>query len=344
MRFHYHLLSITTLAFALALSGCSKEDHKDEKQAISLSSSPVSVKQVETVPAINQTEVVGTVQAVEKAEISSKITGNITVLTVDLGSSVARGDLIVELSAGEISAQVQQAKAQYEQAIRNLTREENLLKKQAATQESVKSYTDQKKIAEAAYNEARTMLEYTRITAPFAGIVTRKSASIGDLATPGKVLMHIEKQGALEVQTAIPEAMILKIHKGDTLPVYVPSTDQRLTGSVAEVSPTADPASRTAPIKLHLEPNPNLRSGQFARITLAIGEAQTIMVPESAIVLFGQMRKAFVVEDNRARLRFVKTGIVQDGNVEVLSGLEPGETVVVAGNEKLVDGQPVTIE
>lgn len=287
---------------------------------------------------------VGTVQAVEKAEISSKITGNITTLTVDLGSTVNQGDLLIELSAGEISAQVQQAKAQYEQAIRNLKREESLLKKQAATEESVKSFRDQKKIAEGSYNEALTMLEYTKITAPFAGIVTRKFASIGDLSTPGKPLIHIEKQGHLEVQTAIPEAMILKIQKGDILSVYIPSVELRLDGSVAEVSPTADPSSRTAPIKLEVKPNSKLRSGQFARISLVTGNSKTLIVQKSAIVAFGQMEKAFVLHNGAARLRLVRTGQVQGDKVEILSGLEEGDDVIVSNNQKLVDGQPVTIQ
>ncbi len=140
-----------------------------------------------------QVEVVGTVQAVEQAEISAKISGNIVAFPVDLGSRVKQGDLLAELNAGEISAQVRQAKAQLEQTRRNLEREENLLKKNAATPETVKSLEDTARIATAAYRETRTMLDYTRITAPFSGIITRKMANVGDLATPGKPLLQIEE-------------------------------------------------------------------------------------------------------------------------------------------------------
>lgn len=344
MRFINVSFIVIILAFTTLLTGCDKEKHHNSKQTKPLESISVSVAKVSSVLAPTQTEVVGTVQAVEKAEISSKITGNITTLTVDLGSTVKHGDLLIELSAGEISAQVQQAKAQYEKAVRNLKREESLLKKNAATVESVKSFRDQKKIAEGSYNEALTMLEYTKITAPFTGIVTRKFVGVGDLSTPGKPLIHIEKQGHLEVQTAIPEAMILKIQKGDILSVYIPSVQLRLAGSVAEVSPTADPSSRTAPIKLEIEPNPKLRSGQFARVTLVTGNTKTFIVPRDAIVPFGQMEKAFVVHDGTARLRLVRTGQVQGDNVEILSGLEENATVIIAKNQNLVDGQPVTIQ
>ena len=332
------------LVFVAWLTGCKHEEPQHRENTISLEAVPVSVAEVLAVLAAAQTEVVGTVQAVERAEISSKITGNITALTVDLGSVVQQGALLVELSAGEISAQVQQARAQYDQANRNLQREENLLKKQAATEESVKSFRDQKKIAEGSYNEALTMLEYTKITAPFSGIVTRKFANIGDLSTPGKPLLHLEKQGRLEIQTSIPEAMILKINKGDVLSVDVPSAELKLKATVAEVSPTADPSSRTAPIKLQIEPHPKLRSGQFARVSLITGSSMTLVVPRAAIVEFGQMEQVFVVEDNKARLRLIRTGQVQGESVEVLSGLQEGEDIIVAGHTRLIDGQPVTIQ
>lgn len=344
MRFFHFSFLVTILAVTLSLTSCNQEDQQKSKQTMVLPPAQVTVIRAETVIATDQAEVVGTLQAVEKAEISSKITGNITKLTIDLGSTVQKGELLAEISAGEISAQVQQAKAQYEQAKRNLKREENLLKKNAATQEGVKSYKDQRKIAEALYNEALTMLEYTKITAPFSGIVTRKFASTGDLATPGKPLIHIEKQGHLEVQTAIPEAMILTIQKGDSLSVYVPASDLRITGSVAEVSPTADPTSRTAPIKLKIDPNPKLRSGQFARITLVTGESKTLMIPKTAVVAFGQMQRVFVEQDGKARLRLVRTGIMTEETIEILSGLEEGDTIIVTGNQKLVDGQSVTVQ
>ena len=121
-----------------------------------------------------------------------------------------QGELLIELSAGEISAQVQQAKAQLEQARRNLAREEKLLKKNAATPQTVKSLRDSARIAEAAYKEASTMLDYSRITAPFSGIITKKIANSGDLATPGKPLLYMEQENNLQVLTDIPEAMILQ--------------------------------------------------------------------------------------------------------------------------------------
>lgn len=332
------------ISLALFLLGCEKEEGKTGGKIQALPAVDVSVDTVTKRIAANQVEIVGTVQAVESAEISAKISGNIIALPVDLGSRVKQGELLVELSAGEISARVQQAKAQLEQTKRNLLREENLLKKNAATPETVKSLQDSARIAEAAYRETLTMLDYARITAPFAGIITRKLANIGDLATPGKALLNIEEENNLQVLTDIPEAMILTIKKGDLLKVSIPSVDLSVEGTVAEVSPIADPSSRTAPIKLRISPDAKLRSGQFARVTLAMAQAETLTVPAESVVASGQMEKVFVVVDNTARLRLVRSGASHEGYIEILSGLAENETVVVAGNQMLQDGQPVVVK
>jgi RND family efflux transporter MFP subunit len=338
------LVTIINIAAFTLLLGCDKEGLHEGKKIQQQATAQVSVGKVIKRIAGNQVEVVGTVQAVEQAVISAKITGNIIVLPVELGSRVKSGELLAELSAGEISAQVQQGKAQLEQAKRNLAREENLLRKNAATLETVKSMEDSMRIADAAYRTTLTMLDFTKITAPFAGIVTRKLVNVGDLATPGKPLLHIEEENKLQVLTDIPEAMISKISKGDKLGIFVPSVDLRIEGTVAEVSPTADPSSRTSPIKLHIPNNPKLRSGQFARVALAMAQAETLAIPVKAMVPLGQMERVFVVVDGKARLRLVRSGTRSDAFIEILSGLAEGETVVLTGNDTLSDGQDVTIK
>ncbi|MBU1139478.1 MAG: efflux RND transporter periplasmic adaptor subunit, partial [Proteobacteria bacterium] len=96
--------------------------------------------------------------------------------------------------------------------------------------------------------------------------------------------------------------------------------------------------------KIKIPVGPDLRVGQFARVTLENTDEMTLVVPESAVITKGQMDLVFVVEENIARLRLIRTGAVYDGDVEILSGLDPGEFVVVRGADRLQDGQPLTIE
>jgi len=336
----YVILLACTL---LLLTGCKGGGHEKERTSPALSAVRVKVMAVSSASAQGQIEVLGTVEPVDKAVIAAKVTGTIARMPVRLGSSVKAGDLLVEITADEIAAKLRQAQTQLEQAKRNLDRESRLLAKNASTLETVKSMAEAHRMAQAAFGEAKTMAGYTSITAPFAGQITAKPANAGDLATPGLPLLVLENNRRLQVVTAVPEALVVNIHIGDRLAVRIPAADLVTTGTVAEVAPAADPASRTAPVKIDLDASPKLRSGQFARIALAGDGGQTIFVPAAALVPYGQMERVFVARDDKAELRLVRTGMRRGEMVEILSGLNPDEQVVVENNAHLVDGQPLDI-
>lgn len=341
MRFG-HLL----VAGLVALAGC-KGGHEGQP-APELPMVSVRVQEVRAESVRPQIEVVGTIRAAEQASIAPRISGQIIEMPVVLGSQVQKGDLLVRISAGELTAQVLQARAQLEQARRNLAREQRLQKEGASTLETVKSLQEQARIAEAAHEEVTTILGYATITAPFSGTITRKIVSVGDLASPGVVLLELENEKVLQVVAQVPEGLILKMRRGDILPVSVPVAGLRLNGEVAEVAPAADPFSRTAPVKINIAADTDLRSGQFARVTLSGPEEKSLAISEQAVFSFGQMEQVFLVEDTGtsriARLRLVRTGARTNGQVEILAGLEPGDRVVVTGVERLQDGQPLDVQ
>ena len=344
MNWNNRIIGTFLLCMITFFTGC---DHQ-EKQA--KTPPPLSVVTVDITTMKKETsychmEVVGTLEAVERASISSRISGQIVDLPVVLGSKVIKGDVLVKMSAGEISAKVLQAKAHLSQAKRNLEREENLLKQGASTQETVKKLEDINHIAQAAYNETQTMLDFTIIHAPFSGTITRKIVNIGDLASPGMVLLQIENGNRLQVVAQIPESLLLQISVGDHLPVKIPAAHLNITGEVAEIAPAADPMSRTAPLKINITTTPDLRVGQFARITLNRAKIPTIILQRSAISSKGQMDFVFVVnpDQNRAQMRLIRTGAIHGSSIEIISGLNPGETVVISNIDKLQDGQPLQI-
>lgn len=288
-------------------------------------------------------EVVGTMQAVEQAAIAAKVTGTITEMPVVLGTRINKGDLLAKISAEEISAQLLQAQAQLAQARRNLEREQKLLKKQATTPETVKSMRDMFAIAEAGCRAAKAMLDYTTIKAPFSGVVSKKIAHVGDLATPGTPLLLVENDARLQVITAVPEGLLPNIKVGDTLPIRIPAADLATRGTIAEIAPVADPRSRTAQVKINIDPAPHLHTGQFARISIPEKNLKTLFIPASAVIIAGQMKKVFVAAGGTAHLRLVRTGSRNENLVEILAGLNPGDQVIVDNNKLLVDGQPLSI-
>ena len=340
MKLPILLIAVMTLV----LGGCRGEHQREKQTGLQLQPVKVEVMTVTPSEAPQQTEVVGTVQPVDRAEIAAKVTGTIEKIPVVLGSEVKAGDMLIQINAGEITAKVKQAQAQWEKDKRNLEREKKLLEKNAATSESVKSLEETARISEAAYNEVKTMMSYTTINAPFDGQITRKNANVGDLATPGTPLLQIEDNRKLQVVTSVPEALVIQLNTGDILPVQIPAAGVSLHGRVAEIAPAADPLSRTAAVKLNIEEAVQLRSGQFARVALPGTSKDTLFVPSSAVQVFGQMDKIFVVRDKTARLRLVRTGAVLNGQVEILAGLDPGEQIVVNPGPHLLDGQPVLIE
>jgi len=331
------------LILSVTLSGCQREHQKKEKAAPNLPVAQVRTITVtiEDVPFF--TEVMGTVESVNRAAIAAKVTGTIKEIPVSLGSRVAKGDLLVRISAEEISAKVVQAQAQLNQAKRNLAREEKLLKKKAATSESVKSLQDMHRVAEAVYREAKTMLGYTKISAPFDGLITKKIANVGDLSTPGTPLLKLEDNQELQVVTSVPEGIVLQIKEGDQLLVTIPAADIIFNGTVAEIAPASDSFSRTTPVKINIKKNTKLRSGQFARVALPGNNSGTIFVPTSAVLSFGQLERIFVAYDGKAHLRLVRTGRHEANRIEILAGLNPGDEVITNHNKFLIDGQPLTI-
>jgi len=257
---------------------------------------------------------------------------------------VKKGALLARISAGEIAARLSQAEVQFGQAQRNFEREKRLLEQDASTRETVKSQEDAYRVAEAGVREARAMRDYAMLTAPFAGVVSQKMANAGDLATPGMPLLVLENTEQLQVVAAVPETLARKIKKGDTLAVTVPAAEFSQTGTVAEVAPAADTASRTALIKIRLNNTIGLQPGQYARVALpGTAGVNTFLVPEAALSRFGQMERLFVVQNGTAHLRLVRSGEHREGQVEILAGLNGGEQVVVQGTERLVDGQSVQI-
>lgn len=337
-----HFFSALPLCLLLTAAGCKDPGNNGAPQ-------PLPVAQVRVITVAGQTpqrqsEVVGAVESLQRATIAAKISGPIEEMPVELGSAVQKGTLLARISAGEIAARLSQAETQFGQAQRNFDREKRLLAQDASTRETVKSQEDAYRMAEAGLREARALRDYTLITAPFAGIISQKMANAGDLATPGTPLLVLENTEQLQVVVAAPEGAVLKIKKGDTLAVTVPAAEFSQTGTVTEIGPSADTASRTALVKIRVQGGDSLRPGQYARVALPDGGgAKTLLVPETALFRFGQMERVFVTHNNTAQLRLVRSGEHREGQVEILAGLNGGEQVVVQGGERLVDGQPVHI-
>ena len=325
-------------ALAVAVTGCGK---KQESVRETLPPVAVRIQTIEKKPHLASEEVVATVNSKLRSVIESKVSGRIDKMLVTPGQQVKAGDLLAELDVREIRAKLDQATPIREQAEKDLTRYTDLLAKRVITQQEFEGAQSKARVARAAVIEAETMLGYAKVTAPFDGVITRKLADVGDLATPGKPLVEMEDPAALRLEAAVPEAIIDRVFLGSKLMVRIGSND--LEGVVREMSPTADPNSRTLLVKLDLPTTPGLRTGQFGRVAVPVAETSVLRVPASAILRRGQMELVFIRNDKHAQLRIVKTGKHIGEEIEIVSGVNADEQVITEGAANLVDGQPIEV-
>ncbi len=196
--------------------------------------------------------------------------------------------------------------------------------------------------AAAELRAAEIALGETRITAPATGVVVDRRVEPGDLAMPGQPLLVLDDPGAYRLEAEVGESAVGRVRLGQTAPVILDSLGRTLEGRVAEIIPAADPASRTVTVKLDLPAHPGLRSGLFGRARFPTGERQALLVPTSALVERGQLTAVYVVDaQNVARLRLVTAGARHADRIEILSGLEAGERIVVEGAPRVSDGSRV---
>ena len=335
------LTASAVLALLTLGVGCGKPHEQPAASGENLPTATVRVQKIEALKQPVFEEVVGTVQPKLQAVIEAKVSGRILRLPVALGQSVKQGDLLVELATQEIQAKLDQAKAAFQQAEVDLKRVSNLRQQAAATQAELDSAQSRYDGTKAAVAEAEAVAGYAKIVAPFDGVVARKLADEGDLAMPGKPLLELEGRAGLRLVADLPSSLAGALEPAAKLTARVDALSGDLTGTVAEISPAADPASRTLHIKVDLPPTPGLRAGQFGRLQVPVGEGTFLFAPPAALVRRGQLEILYVATDGKAQMRLVRTAKHTATGVEILAGLAPGETVVVEGAGLLRDGQPL---
>jgi multidrug efflux pump subunit AcrA (membrane-fusion protein) len=253
-------------------------------------------------------------------------------------------------------SQVESAEARRMLAVANYQRYENLYQSQAATGQQVEEFRAKKEIAEAqlkaakqeveaaeseikrleaqkeqaeaARAEAEVVLSYTIIKAPFSGRITRKMVDVGDMVRPDQPLFILETPGHPEIHALISESLLPRLKVGQSLQVHIDALDETLEGTVREIIPRADPATRTVLVKASLPPLKELISGMFCRIRIPYGDYEALVIPKEAVREVGQLHLVDVLDtEGQLQKRFVTLGRRHNGLVEILSGLKKGEQV-----------------
>jgi RND family efflux transporter MFP subunit len=193
--------------------------------------------------------------------------------------------------------------------------------------------------ADADVRLAQTFDSYSRITAPFDGVVASRMVEPGQQAAPGMPLLTVEESGRFEVEASVDETMAGRITPGSRARVVLPALGREMTGVVRQVAPSFDAGARSARVKIDLQPDSALQSGLFARVGFDSGVRKAILVAADSVVRRGQLTGVWVVgEGEKAAFRLVTIGKNIGGRVEILSGVDPGERVIVSALDLMREG------
>lgn len=309
---------------ALALYGCG---HRTEPVANTTTAVSVETLTMHLQRTPEIFEVVGTVRPRVSATISAKVLAAVEEVAVKAGDVVTNGQLLARLDARELAAEFDRARADYE-------RIKTLVEQQAAAPAELDAVYARYRVAQAA-------LSNTRVVAPFDGVIASKLCDVGDMAAPNKPLFIIEQTDRYRLEAFVPERYAAAAAIGKHVHVIPEVTGEKCQGVIGESEPTADTASRSFLIKIDLDCRQPVKSGGFGRAQLIIGERFALFVPREAIHVHGQLMYVFVAENNRATMRLVKLGQEYLGAVEILSGVNPDERVIVKAEGVLRDGAPI---
>jgi len=246
------------------------------------------------------------------------------------------------LSRKSVSQQeFDEVETKYTAAQAEVRRAEEMLQSLQAKKEQVAARINQ---AKANLANARLFEDYVRITSPLNGVVTSKNVEVGQLASPGTALFTIEDGRNYRLEATVEESRMKYISISQNVDVRIDALDENLVGKIAEIVPVADPTSRSFTVKIDLPSHPQLRSGLFGRVQFPAEPRELVTVPEESIVSRGQLSAVYVVDmDEKARFHLVKTGKAFGNRVEIISGLEEGDRVVIQPIDQVQDGQPVLI-
>lgn len=230
-----------------------------------------------------------------------------------------------------------EVKFKREMAEAEARRAADTLKMMAARKQQALAQIDQ---AKAEIANARVFVSYARITSPISGVVVSKNTEVGSTATPGMPLLTIEDSSSYRLEIAVEESQLGKIGMGQRAHVRIDALGvDKLEGGVSEITPAADPMSRSGTVKIDLPASQYMRSGLYGVARFASGQRQAILIPQKAVTQRGQLAGVFAVDDaGVARLRLIKTGKTYGESIEALSGLSDGERIVVDKVANVKDG------
>ena len=353
--------AIAITFFILSQMGCTQGPPETEPDQIKSTRARVETLKPVNLPVYAVSP--GTVVSADRVDVSSRLSGYIYDLDVHEGQTVKKNQLLFVVDPSGVKEQIRQATAELAKASAalsesndNYQRFKNLYQDHSATLADYQQAERMYKVAqgnhqgaESAVVAARSQLKYAEIRAPFDGLVVSKLANNGQLGSPGMPVLVLENPARLQVQVQVDEQSFAHLALGQKVKVELAGenlTSRVLSGEVERMVAAADPVTHTHLVKLSLPAGSKASSGNFALVSIQVGNHEGIVVPQTAIYTRAGLTGVFVVDTmDMARFRMVTTGDTLANGRTILSGLVAGERLIVSAKYPLFNGikiQPET--
>jgi len=350
--------SLTAIAAALCIIGGMVWNEHRQTKAVANDITVVRTAVVGVAAATQGYTYSGEVRGRYESQLAFQVSGKIIKRNVELGSVINAGDVLMQIDPKDIqqtvnstSAQVSSAESQLRLAESNLNRYRQLYEQGAVGRMVYDQYVSAYEVAMASvrqasaqYTQGANQLDYSLLRADKPGVISAITAEMGQVVSAGQPVLTLVQDGEREVEISVPENRIEELRKAQQIKITFWALSNVTTdGRVREISPMADPVTRTYKVRISLlNTPPEIKLGMTAAVTLQGSDAQqTVTIPLAAIYQNGDTPAVWVVTGNTITLRPIKIGQFGDGTIQVLEGLQQGDRIVTAGVHKLKEGQKV---
>jgi len=280
----------------------------------------------------------------EQVDIYPEISARITQLNIREGQPVAKGALLVKLFDADLRAQLEKLRAQEENARRTEERNKQLLDRGGISQQEYDIVTTNLRSTQADIDLVKANLQRTEIRAPFSGVIGLRNVSQGAFVSPNTLIARLQQISSLKLDFSIPERYGSAVRPGSSVSFQVDGANQPGQGSVYAIEPGVEQETRNLRIRARVNnASAQLRPGTFARVTLVIQNERSLVVPTQAVIPQTRTRQVIVIKNGKAEFRDVTTGLRTASAIQILSGVQAGDTVATTGLLFLKQDSPVKV-
>ena len=331
----------------MVFGGCGKgsnnneQDKKDNEVAV-----PVEYSQVTQGDIAAFFSSTATLESEEETEVVAKVGGVVKKILVEEGDYVNTEQVLAKLDDEKLMVQLDQTSANMQKLEQNYKRSEELFKKNLISTEEFQQSKYEYEYQKAAYDLAKLDLDYTSIRTPIEGVISQRLIKVGNMVLPNEAVYSVTGMNPLLAILHIPERNINKLKVGHASALSVDAIkDKIFHGRIKRISPVVDPMTGTLKVTVEVyDRSMQLKPCMIERVHITYDTHQnTLLVPKDAVIEEDKASSLFVVQDSMAFRKHVKLGYINTSHVEIIDGINLGDTVVTTGKGSLKDSTRVEL-